>query len=130
MAELQVTQACLAAQSKPSNYTGTAFEFCQDVFYQCDKIIVDTKKLLGRCVPNFPPKEENAAARCIEPLSTANCTTTSEFDINCVEDQHGGASNNNKPGKKTIYKPARWRMETTHLKAQNPKNFAKKLRIG
>ena len=34
MAELQVTQACLAAQSKPNGYTGSAFEFCQDVFYQ------------------------------------------------------------------------------------------------
>ena len=105
-AELQVTQACLSAQSKPSGYAGSAFDFCQEVFYQCDKIIVDTKKLLGRCVPNFPAKQENSAARCIEPLSNVNCTTGSEFDVNCVENEKG-ISNNNRPGKRTIYKPAR-----------------------
>ena len=58
MAELQVTQACLAAQSKPNNYKGSAFEFCQDVFYQCDKIIVDTKSCWGDAFRTFHRKKK------------------------------------------------------------------------
>ena len=75
----------ISATVKPDSYKGSAAEFCTKVFFACDRIIVDTKPVLGRCVPEFAADEKEAASRCVDPVTSDPCNTTSEFDVNCIE---------------------------------------------
>ena len=82
---LAVKCATISSTVKPVSFKGTAAEFCNKVFFACDRIIVDTKPVLGRCVPEFAADEKEAASRCVDPVTSVPCNTTSEFDVNCIE---------------------------------------------
>lgn len=84
-ADLALKCGTISATVKPASFTGSAAEFCTKVFFACDRIIVDTKPVLGRCVPEFAADEKEAASRCVDPVTSVPCNTTSEFDVNCIE---------------------------------------------
>jgi hypothetical protein len=75
---------CLMETEKPVGYTKSAFDFCMDVYFSCDRIIVDTKPILGRCVPDFADPQVNLEQRCVDPVKATNCTTTKDFDVECI----------------------------------------------
>jgi choline transporter-like protein 2/4/5 len=95
--EALLTAACLPASSntvpQSSTFTPTPQAFCKDVFKSCDRIVIATTALLGRCVPTFAAQSETITERCVDPVTEDACNETSTFDYTCYN------------GKKTVYRP-------------------------
>lgn len=95
---------CMMETEKPIGYVAkSAFDFCMDVYYSCDRIIVDTKPILGRCVPDFADPLVNLEQRCVDPVLATNCTTTKDFDVNCIPNDLEGKAGS--PGKNAMVTP-------------------------
>jgi hypothetical protein len=101
-----VKAKCITETEVPTGYKKSAFDFCMETFYSCDRIIVDSKPILGRCVPDFKDPVQNLEQRCIDPKQNgpdSNCTTTADFDVECIPDDLEAKAGS--PGKKAIVTP-------------------------
>jgi solute carrier family 44 (choline transporter-like protein), member 2/4/5 len=92
--------ACLQAtkDSIPDSdtFTPSPREFCADVFQNCDRIVIATRPLLGRCVPTFKASTKIVTERCVDPVyeeADKRCNATGTFDVTCYD------------GKQTVYQP-------------------------
>ena len=85
MAAVQL--ACSGNTVAPPTYTPSKFgttpaqekkQFCMEAFQACDKTIMDSTSILGRCVPYLSKPKSRIIQRCVDPVDEKNKCNASD----------------------------------------------------